>query len=153
MAGNPKLVGNHEARFWSKIDMIPESTCWHWSGLVGGDGYGKFSVGQRTVRAHRFSYELHYGKIPEGMVIAHRCDVPLCCRPEHLMACTQAENIQDCVNKKRQYEVKKTHCPRGHEYTGENLFINTHTGGRVCKICQRALANRLYHAKRARLGK
>jgi len=69
-------------------------------------GYGNFyirSEGRRSIVdcAHRVAYRLSVGPIPEGHVVAHRCDVPGCCNPAHLFACTQAVNLEDCHRKGR----------------------------------------------------
>jgi hypothetical protein len=71
-------------------------TCWLWTGTIGNDGYGQFRQSKaKRVRAHRFSYELAHGPIPDGLSILHRCDNPICCNPGHLSVGTQADNIRD----------------------------------------------------------
>jgi DNA-directed RNA polymerase subunit RPC12/RpoP len=89
-------------RFWNSIERIPESGCWIMHGSVVGDGYVCFTQRSRTYRAHRWSYEHFVGPIADGMVVRHRCDVPCCVNPAHLMLGTQAENIADKMSKGRQ---------------------------------------------------
>ena len=81
---------------------VPESGCWLWEGGVNPMGYGKTSMGKKTITAHRASYEVFVGKVPDGLFVLHRCDVPSCVNPSHLFLGTQADNINDKVNKQRQ---------------------------------------------------
>lgn len=92
-----------EERFWSQVDKSKE--CWEWVGYCKSNGYGDFSVGRKAVFAHRFSYELMYGPIPESMVICHLCDNPKCVRPDHLKLGTQHDNVHDCIKKGRRRYV------------------------------------------------
>ena len=94
-------------RFMSKVTKT--DTCWLWNASCRRDGYGQFSVGGRagTMRAaHRVSYEIHTGKVPDGLVIMHTCDVPRCVNPAHLVAGTQSENLADACRKGRRSPPK-----------------------------------------------
>lgn len=76
--------------------------CWIWKGGLSPKGYGKFADSEfKTVRAHRYSYELNVGEIKKGLNVLHRCDNPSCVRPDHLFLGTQKENMEDMFKKGR----------------------------------------------------
>jgi len=91
-------------RFWRYVTISEESDCWWWSGNRNRRGYGKIQSEPpeaRTLVASRASWELHYGAIPDGMLVCHRCDNPSCVRPGHLFLGTSKDNIRDSVQKGR----------------------------------------------------
>lgn len=75
--------------------------CWEWTGAKNSRGYGQISYRGRVVYAHRISLELATGKALGGLYACHRCDNPVCIRPEHLFAATQKENLRDMAQKGR----------------------------------------------------
>jgi hypothetical protein len=79
----------------------PNSGCWIWIGGLYQSGYGSFKVDRASKRAHRFSWELHNGTIPTGMVVCHKCDTPSCVNPDHLFIGSQRDNIADMIRKDR----------------------------------------------------
>ena len=75
--------------------------CWLWTAGTGSTGYGKLGYRSKIIDAHRVAWMLHNGPIPDGMVIAHHCDVRRCVRPDHLFLATHAENLADMRSKRR----------------------------------------------------
>jgi hypothetical protein len=139
---------NLEERFWSKVDKT--DGCWVWTASKNCEGYGRFNrFGKKRPNcegAHRVSYIISSGaEIPDGMLVLHKCDNPPCVNPEHLYLGSNADNARD---KKDRGRVKswiaddnnaKTHCPSGHPYSGDNLYIEP-TGGRKCRECNKIRA-------------
>lgn len=78
-----------------------QGDCLIWQASLRAGRYGGIKHNGKTLGAHRVSYELHHGPIPAGAVVMHRCDNPLCVRPEHLRLGTQAENVKDMFAKGR----------------------------------------------------
>jgi hypothetical protein len=89
----------------------PATGCWMWTGGRNQDGYGRFfrleGGRQRQYRAHRVSYEVHCGPIPEGMFVCHRCDTPACVNPDHLFLGTPKDNVVDMIEKGRRGTPKQ----------------------------------------------
>lgn len=83
-------------------------TCWNWTGCKVGMGYGRIKINKRLYLAHRTSYELHIGPIPDKMCVLHKCDNPACIRPDHLFIGTQKDNSRDMILKGRRKGTKVT---------------------------------------------
>lgn len=82
-----------EQRFWANVEK--SETCWLWTASLNSTGYGRININGVIRLAHRVSYELSFGPIPNGKHILHKCDTPRCVRPEHLFAGTHKENMLD----------------------------------------------------------
>lgn len=111
-------------------------------------GYGDFSYRGKNMRAHRAAYIMAKGPIPTGYVIAHSCDNPPCCNPDHLSAKTELENAAEMIEKRRNYEQRRTQCPQGHPYDEHNtLWVRAKSGrmARQCKACNRRHSRERWH--------
>lgn len=92
-----------EARFWAKVVKNGDG-CWSWTAGTDQHGYGRIGLGAKSdpiERAHRISWLLHRGPIPVGMCVLHRCDNPICTRPDHLFLGTRTDNAADKTAKGR----------------------------------------------------
>lgn len=104
-------------RYLAKVDSTttPDG-CWLWTGgTFRGSGYGRFSLSdarRSSVRSHRWGYEHLVGPIPDGMVVRHTCDVPLCHRPDHWILGTPADNSADMVARGRSHVGSRNHASK-----------------------------------------
>ncbi len=126
-----------EEKFFAAVEYSED--CWEWVGGRIPSGYGHF---QRE-GAHRWSYRYFVGEIPDAHQICHHCDNPPCVNPFHLFLGTRSDNMKDGYEKGRVKPENgnriKTHCPKGHPYTGHNLMAyknkNTNWVNRKCRAC------------------
>jgi len=125
--------------------VVDELDCWIWQGSImrghkGERTYGRLMIGTKSVLAHRASYEAFVGPIPEGLEIDHLCRNKACIKPNHLEAVTRRVNLMRAGTGLGAVAAKKTHCPKGHEYTPDSTLMlpsSRHPGkfGRVCGEC------------------
>lgn len=139
---------NTEDRFWEKVDKTGD--CWLWKASLFHTGYGHFHVKRRGVMAHRYSYEIAFGSIPEGYEVDHLCRVRACVNPHHL------EAVPGHVNRAR-----STHpgvsawttdvCVNGHDLLDPtNVYRRpSRPTCRTCRACTRAAGARYKARKRA----
>lgn len=110
MAWHPNLKHRRrsiEERFWEKVDKSGD--CWVWTGALGGRGYGYIAKpggsaanpGAHMIPAHRVSWEIANGQIPDGLLVCHHCDNPRCVRPDHMFLGTDLDNARDRERKGR----------------------------------------------------
>ena len=90
-----------ETRFWRFVSKGSDDDCWMWTGNKLPSGYGLIGVNKRTKYAHRLSYEIAKGPIPDGLIVMHHCDNPSCVNPAHLSVGTYADNNADMMRKGR----------------------------------------------------
>jgi hypothetical protein len=84
------------------------------------------------------------------MQVNHHCDNPPCVNVEHLYEGTQIDNMRDKLARDRDFNRRKTHCPRGHAFSGANLHVRLN-GQRTCRECERVNVRR--YRERQRLQK
>jgi hypothetical protein len=126
-------------RFWPKVNKNGEGGCWLWTGCQNGTGYGRFD---KSV-AHRFSYQLLVGPVPDGLDLDHLCRVRHCVNPDHLEPVTRSENLRRGIlhgpidgGRAAARQREKTHCPQGHEYTPDNTYSPpSRPSARYCRRC------------------
>lgn len=126
-----------EQRFWAMVASREEGQCWLWTGHLDRKGYGAIKTGKKSTGAHRFSYSLNVGPIPDGLVIDHLCRVPACVNPAHLEPVTNAENIARGTAPAA-VAIRTGKCQRGHEFTEANTYYVPRSGGgrqRKCREC------------------
>ncbi len=116
-------------RFWSKVQRAGDDECWYWrAGIV--KGYGQFWIAGKNHYAHRVSYLLTHGWMPE--TVRHSCDNPPCCNPAHLIAGTQADNMRDKHDRGRAYPMSEVRKHRSPEVAnGSNLRVYSRQARRL----------------------
>jgi hypothetical protein len=139
-------------RFWPKVDKNGPGGCWLWLGTVAKDGYGRFWVRSKKRRAHAVAYELAVGPVPAGLVLDHvrarGCTHRHCVNPAHLEPVTTVENTMR-GDAPAARAARATHCPKGHPYAGDNLYIQPSNGSRLCRECNRQHARAVRAARAA----
>ena len=128
--------GTVEERFWRNVVRYTDpDKCWEWKGTRLPKGYGVFTdaspstnVRGKTISAHRYSYQLHYGDLNKGDCVLHSCDNPQCTNPSHLRKGTQSENIKEAIAKRRKFVpvAKGEQNPKSKLTEEQVRFIKSH---------------------------
>jgi hypothetical protein len=96
------IIKDPVERFWKNVSVVQNKfDCLEWIGRTSYKGYGVMKINNKTVQAHRFSYQIHKGTIPDGMLVCHLCDNPKCVSPSHLFLGTIQDNNLDRDRKQR----------------------------------------------------
>jgi len=109
--------------------------CWTWIGTKDARGYGRFAIKFKKYMAHRISYELFKGEIPNKLVIDHLCNNKPCVNPSHLEAITHKANTLR-AGSPIAVNARKTHCVRGHPFNNQNTYPQVGKRGRGCIQCR-----------------
>jgi hypothetical protein len=147
---DPSYDAHVLAHIKAKVVVDPVTGCWLWQGFIQPErmtdrgfrvgGYGNIGYRGRNISVHRAVWMIHNGPQPKGMDVCHTCDVRRCCNPEHLWLGTRRQNLQDMANKGRGpcgEKATKTHCIRGHELSGDNVYLTNGGRRRGCKACDK----------------
>lgn len=137
-------------RFWAKVDKT--DTCWLWTGSTNGR-YGQFSVDGKTAYAHRVSWVVTNGPLPEGRELDHLCRVHRCVRPDHLEPVTRRENLLRGETLAASNAAKLS-CKFGHLFDSRNTRIAHRPAGpaRVCRACDRRRARQIRERRKRALA-
>ncbi len=130
-------------RFWAKVNKTAD--CWIWSGGCYEDGYGNFLYMGKSIGAHRYSWIYHYGEIPQGLQVLHKCDCPSCVNPQHLFLGTHKDNMKDMISKGRQQHVN------GEAHYNSRLTLKQVSDIRKSPLLARELAN-IYEVSRSHIS-
>lgn len=148
---------SNEELFMKHVLPEPMSGCWLWSAADDSHGYGyAFSRAYwKQIKAHRLSYELFVGPVPEGKELDHKCRVRCCVNPQHLEPVTHLENVRRGEGGKAgaAFQRSKTHCRSGHPYDESNTYRHVDKHGqekRHCRECMRQSCRR-WSPKRCRI--
>ena len=132
------------SKFEKYISKDVDSGCWLWIGGLFQTGYGETTLDGRK-RAHRLSWEIYQGPIPDRLLVLHKCDVKRCVNPDHLYLGDNTDNALDAVVRKANFKSAQTHCLKGgHLLSGDNLRV--YNGRRICITCQRERTNNWWDA-------
>lgn len=143
----PKFDGKTlQQRFNERYTVNKITGCWNWTAGFNGKGYAYLWVPDekrnekrpgkgRTLQAYKLGWIWKNGTVPKGMELHHRCENTRCVNPDHLELLTKA-NHQRKPDTMCGQNLLKTKCPRGHDYSPENTYVNP-KGGRTCRECER----------------
>ena len=109
------LTDRELERFWSKVDKTDDLSCWNWTASKYHFGHGALYFRGRSQPAHRISWWIHHGEIPDGCEVCHYCDNPPCVNPGHLYVATHSQNVKDMHIR-----------GRGVYFSGDNHWMRKH---------------------------
>jgi hypothetical protein len=159
LAGSAPRVSDYE-RFEAKY-VVLDNGCWEWTACRYLTGYAMFWLNGMNMPAHRASFELYVGPIPDGLQLDHLCHTRdelcaggwsclhrRCVNPAHLEPVTHLENVRRGLGGYPALLRARTHCGNGHEFTPENTKLRRDNNGRICRICKREWDRRRQQRRR-----
>lgn len=120
--------------FWAKVKVGKPDECWEWQ--ANKQRYGRLRLNDKNPLAHRVSWLIHFGEIPQGMCVLHKCDNPPCVNPNHLWLGTQDDNMKDMANKGKRKGIP-THIKlskKDREQIKILYWINSLTQEKIAKL-------------------
>lgn len=126
--------------FWTHNRYDPKTGCWNWTASKNNKGYGVKQYAGKIHLVHRLSAKFYLGlSLDSTLDVLHKCDNRACFNPKHLFLGNDSDNQKDLVAKGKHYLASRTHCIRGHEFSGRDLriFKNGNSTQRVCNACRR----------------
>lgn len=124
--------------------VVRSRECWSWVGPINKNGYATIM----SLLAHRVSYTISHGPIPDGKVIDHTCRVRSCTNPNHLRVVSPRQNSLENSESFMAKRVASHTCDHGHPWNEENTYWRIRDGKRYrhCRVCQYAAQSR-WHQK------
>lgn len=114
----------HIERFMAFVE-VAESGCWEWTGALCDGRYASFAIGRKFISGHRFAMEYLKGESAEGLQVRHTCDNMRCVNPDHLLAGTHQDNMDDKVERNRQVKGSAVSTAKINEGQAEEIRAST----------------------------
>lgn len=107
-------------QIWNFFEKIKKQKdgCWEWTGCKSFNGYGRFQIHPKTYKAHKVSYWIFKGNVPDGKLVCHTCDHPCCVNPDHLWLGDPKDNTRDMIMKGRLIRDRAKHKDSASKYPG-----------------------------------
>ena len=138
-----KTLKTLKEKFYERFAVDEQTGCWNWVRGKFTGGYGAISHNRKTIKAHRASYELHFGPIPKNLFVCHKCDNPSCVNPDHLFLGTASDNAKDMVSKGRNPDISGEKNPMfGRVGEKNHFFGRTHSVKTKHLLSQRQLGSK-----------
>jgi hypothetical protein len=136
-------IGGRLNKYKSIEDRGYNTPCWIWVGGRFKSGYGAIKYNGKTQKVHRVSANFYLNfDLGSNLKVLHKCDVNPCFNPDHLFIGTLQDNSDDMIDKSRNFNQNKTHCPKGHKYEG-NTYLSKNGSGYVGRKCRQCTLERL----------
>jgi len=128
-------------RFWKFTDRRGDNECWIWNGVVNWLGYGRLLVEYKSTQAHRISWAIHHGEIPDGLHVLHTCNNRQCVNPAHLFLGTQSENTAQAYHDGNLHSMKGEAHPRA-KLTNEKVIQIRNSSDTAAQLAQQYGVNK-----------